>query len=125
MMTDPIADLLTRVRNALRNRATDCVVPGSGLKVRVLDVLQREGYIQGYEAFSEGPKSMLRVSLKYGPDGEQLITTIDRFSKPGCRRYRTVADLPASVEASASPWFPRTRVSSRIVSAASRTWAAR
>ncbi|MEY2983325.1 MAG: 30S ribosomal protein S8 [Planctomycetota bacterium] len=94
MMTDPIADLLTRVRNALRNRATDCVVPGSGMKVRVLDVLQREGYIQGYETFSEGPKSMIRVSLKYGPDGEQLITTIDRFSKPGCRRYRTVADLP-------------------------------
>jgi small subunit ribosomal protein S8 len=94
MMTDPIADLLTRIRNAVRNRAADCTVPGSGMKVRILDVLKREGYISAYEVFSDGPRSVLRVALKYGPDGEQIITNIDRFSKPGCRRYRTVDDLP-------------------------------
>ena len=94
MMTDPIADLLTRIRNAVRNRTTDLVLPGSGMKVRILDVLKREGYVAGYEIFSEGPKSMIRVGLKYGPDGEQIITTIDRFSKPGCRRYRAVEQLP-------------------------------
>ena len=94
MMTDPIADLLTRVRNALRNGSDSCVVPGSGLKVRVLDVLKREGYIANYEVFSEGPKSVVRVGLKYGPEGQRVITMLDRYSKPGCRRYRNVSELP-------------------------------
>lgn len=94
MMTDPIADLLTRIRNALRNRADACTIPGSKLKVRVLEVLQREGYIQSYEVHADGPRSVIRVELKYGPEGEQVITEIQRFSKPGCRRFRAVADLP-------------------------------
>ena len=94
MMTDPIADLLTRIRNALRNHASECVVPGSSMKVRVLDVLKREGYLGGYEVFSDGPKSVIRVALKYGSDGEQIISSLDRYSKPGCRRYRGVDDLP-------------------------------
>jgi small subunit ribosomal protein S8 len=94
MMTDPIADLLTRIRNALRNRADSCTVPGSRLKVGVLEVLKREGYIRGYEVHSDGPRSVVRVDMKYGPDGEQVITQIKRFSRPGCRRYRGVADLP-------------------------------
>ena len=94
MMTDPIADLLTRVRNALRNSSDSCVMPGSGLKVRVLDVLKREGYISNYEVFSEGPKSVVRVGLKYGPEGQRVITSLDRYSSPGCRRYRNVGELP-------------------------------
>lgn len=94
MMTDPIADLLTRIRNALRSSQTSCTMPGSGLKVRVLDVLKREGYIDSYEVHSEGPRSVLRVDLRYTDEGEPVITTIRRFSKPGCRRYRGVADLP-------------------------------
>lgn len=95
MMTDPIADLLTRVRNALRNHSASCTVPGSKLKVRVLDVLKREGYIVGYEVqAAEGPQSLINVSLRYGPDGEHVITSIRRYSKPGCRRYRGVDDLP-------------------------------
>jgi small subunit ribosomal protein S8 len=94
MMTDPIADLLTRIRNTLRVRGRSCTVPGSALKVRVLDVLKREGYIEGFEVHSDGPKSTVRIELRYGPDGEALLTRIDRFSKPGCRRYRGVADLP-------------------------------
>lgn len=93
-MTDPIADLLTRIRNAVRNREASCVVSGSGLKVAVLDVLKREGYITGYEVHSEGPRSTIRVDLKYGPEGELVITDIQRFSKPGCRRYRGVDKLP-------------------------------
>jgi small subunit ribosomal protein S8 len=94
MMTDPIGDLLTRVRNALRNRSESCSVPGSKLKVCVLDVLKREGYIESYEVHADGPKSVLTVRLRYGPDGEQVMTRIERFSTPGCRRYRGVADLP-------------------------------
>ena len=94
MMTDPIADLLTRIRNALRNQADSCVVPGSKLKVHVLDVLKREGFIHGYEVHADGPSSNIVVSLKYGPEGEQVVQQISRFSKPGCRRYRGVQDLP-------------------------------
>lgn len=94
MMTDPIADLLTRVRNALANRSANCSLPGSKLKVHVLDVLKREGYINGYEVQSAGPRSVITVSLRYGPEGEQVITAIKRFSKPGCRKYRGVEDLP-------------------------------
>jgi small subunit ribosomal protein S8 len=94
MMTDPIGDLLTQMRNALRNRSDTCTVPGSQLKVRLLDVLKREGYILGYEVHGDGPRSYIRIDLKYGPDGQDVITKIQRFSKPGCRRYRAVRELP-------------------------------
>jgi small subunit ribosomal protein S8 len=94
MMTDPIADMLTRIRNALRNKAAKVSMPGSGVKVGVLDVLKREGYIVGYEVQSEGARSTIEVSLKYGEEGERVISEIQRFSKPGCRRYRGAGDLP-------------------------------
>ena len=95
MMTDPIADLLTRIRNALRNHAGTCTLPGSRLKVAMLDVLKREGYINSYTVNSDGPRSAVQIDLKYGPDGEQVITKIRRYSKPGCRRYRASGELPA------------------------------
>ena len=94
MMTDPIADMLTRIRNALRNTQASCAVPGSRMKVGVLDVLKREGFIRGYEVHSDGPKSFIHVHLGYGPEGEQVITSLDHFSKPGCRRYRGAGELP-------------------------------
>ncbi len=94
MMTDPIADLLTRIRNTLRVRGRSCTVPGSAMKVRILDVLKREGYIDAYEVHSDGPKSTIRVELKYGPEGEIVISRLDRFSRPGCRRYRGADELP-------------------------------
>jgi small subunit ribosomal protein S8 len=94
MMTDPIADMLTRIRNALRQASTSCLVPGSRLKVGVLEVLKREGYIQGYEVAADGCRSVIRVQLKYGPEGEKVISSLARYSTPGCRRYRGVDDLP-------------------------------
>jgi small subunit ribosomal protein S8 len=94
MMTDPIADMLTRLRNAIGRRAPHFVVPGSRLKVGILDVLKREGYIDAYEVAADGPRSVIRVQLRYGPEGERVISTIARYSKPGCRRYRGVDDLP-------------------------------
>jgi small subunit ribosomal protein S8 len=94
MMTDPIADMLTRIRNALLMRSDNCTVPGSKLKVAILDVLKREGFIQGYQVHAEGPRSAIVVALKYGPEGEQVITSLQRYSTPGCRRYRGVGDLP-------------------------------
>ena len=95
MMTDPIADLLTRIRNALRNQADTCTLPGSRLKVAVLDVLKREGYIDAYTVHSDGPRSTVQINLKYGLEGEQVITRLQRYSKPGCRRYRSSEELPA------------------------------
>jgi small subunit ribosomal protein S8 len=94
MMTDPIADMLTRMRNALMSGASNCVVPGSRLKVAILDTLKREGFIQNYEVAADGPRSAIRVEFRFGPEGERVISSLARFSKPGCRRYRTVSDLP-------------------------------
>ena len=94
MMTDPIADMLTRMRNALMSGATGCVFPGSRLKVAILDALKREGFIHAYEVSAEGPRSAIRVEFRFGPEGERVISSLDRFSKPGCRRYRGCNDLP-------------------------------
>jgi small subunit ribosomal protein S8 len=95
MMTDPIADLLTRMRNAQRVRESSCTIPGSRIKVQILEVLRREGYVEGYEVHGDGPRSTIRIALKYGEDGRGLIRTIQRYSKPGARRYRGAGALPA------------------------------
>lgn len=94
MMTDPIADMLTRMRNALSSGASACVVPGSRLKVAILDAMKREGFIQNYEVASDGPRAVIRVEFRVGPEGERVITSLSRFSSPGCRRYRGCNDLP-------------------------------
>ena len=94
MMTDPIADMLTRMRNALMSGAPSCVVPGSRLKVAILDAMKREGFLHGYEVASSGPRSSIRVDFRFGPEGERVISTLNRYSKPGCRRYRGCGDLP-------------------------------
>jgi small subunit ribosomal protein S8 len=93
-MTDPIADMLTRIRNAVRNRSMSVTMPASRLKVEIARVLKEEGYITGYSAADDGPRAILDIELKYGEEGEEVITDIQRYSKPGCRRYRTVNDLP-------------------------------
>ena len=94
MMTDPIADMLTRMRNALMSGAQNCVVPGSRLKVAILDAMKREGFINTYEVAAEGPRSAVRVEFRFGPEGERVISSLARYSKPGCRRYRGCNDLP-------------------------------
>jgi len=93
MMTDPIADLLTRIRNANTVGAKRVSMPASRLKVRIAEVLKLEGYIGSYEVEKEGAKSALVLHLKYGPEGEQVIRSIDRVSKPGCRVYSAAKDL--------------------------------
>ena len=94
MMTDPIADMLTRMRNALSSGASNCVVPGSKLKVSILDAMKREGFVDSYEVHAEGCRSAIRVNFRFGPEGERVISSLARFSKPGCRRYRGVEELP-------------------------------
>jgi len=94
MMTDPIADMLTRMRNALMSGSRNCVVPGSRLKVAILDTLKREGFIDKYEVAAAGARSAVNIEFRFGPEGERVITSLARYSKPGCRRYRSCKDLP-------------------------------
>ena len=94
MHTDPIADLLTRIRNALGVRHSQVIAPSSKMKVAIVDVLREEGYIQGYDVTKDRPQPMLRVRLKYDEDGEPAITSVQRVSKPGCRIYAGRGELP-------------------------------
>jgi len=93
MMTDPIADMLTRIRNAVRVERPHVEVPVSKVKRGLAEVLKREGYIWDWEEVESEPVNRLRVHLKYGPNGERLIRRIRRISKPGRRVYSRVADL--------------------------------
>ncbi len=93
-MTDPIADMLTRVRNALRVRFDDVDMPASRMKRSIAEVLKREGFINDYEVVPGGVQGVLRINLKYGPDGEMLINEIRRDSKPGRRLYCGVDEIP-------------------------------
>ena len=93
-MTDPIADLLTRIRNCVNISRKEVEIPYSKLKEEILKVLKQQGFILDYNPEMDGRHGSLRVQLKYGPDGEKLINHIQRVSKPGCRVYRGVAELP-------------------------------
>lgn len=93
-MTDPVADLLTRVRNANARHAKSVTMPASKLKVRIAQVLKDEGYIRDYRVEPKKPQSELTLDLKYGPDGEFVIREIKRVSKPGCRVYSGATKLP-------------------------------
>ncbi len=94
MMTDPVADLLTRIRNATTRHAKTVSMPASKLKVRIVQVLKEEGYIRDYRVEPKQPQSELVLDLKYGPDGELVIREISRVSKPGCRVYSGARKLP-------------------------------
>lgn len=89
MMTDPIADMLTRIRNAVRVERPFVDIPLSRVKRGIADVLKREGFIWEWEEVQEegNPTKLIRLELKYGPNGEQLIQSITRISKPGRRTY--------------------------------------
>lgn len=95
MMTDPIADMLTRVRNAVRVERQFVEMPVSKVKRGVAEVLKREGYIWDWsEVKDEGePFARLRLELKYGPNGERVIQSVRRVSKPGCRVYSGSKEL--------------------------------
>ncbi len=94
MMTDPIADLLTRIRNAIQIERPFVEMPSSKIKVGIVEALQREGYIWDFEVVEQAPQNLLRVNLKYGPNGEKVIQTIKRVSKPGCRVYSAKDKMP-------------------------------
>jgi small subunit ribosomal protein S8 len=95
---DLTSDLLTRIRNAVRNRFADVLCLDNRLNRGVAEVLKSEGYINDYDVEAVGSKSSLRVKLKYGPRGEQIIRKIDRVSKPGCRVYVVAEDVPRPLQ---------------------------
>jgi small subunit ribosomal protein S8 len=93
-MSDPLGDMLTRIRNAQRSRQTVCVSPASKLRANVLDVLKREGFIRSYSAEElRAGVAQLRIELKYN-EGEPVIKEITRVSKPGRRVYSKIRELP-------------------------------
>ncbi len=94
-MTDPIADLLTRIRNAVRAGHTNVVIPGSSLKAQVVGILKSQGYIQGYDvAPGHAGQSEIRVQLKPLQDGKQVLNQLRRVSKPGLRVYVNKESVP-------------------------------
>ena len=93
MINDPISDMLTRIRNAIRIERTFVDVPMSNLRRSVADVLKREGYIWDYSEVEGTPGKNLRIELKYGPNGEKVIQSVRRVSKPGRRVYVKCTDL--------------------------------
>jgi len=94
VMTDPIADMLTRIRNANLAYKDDVDMPLSSVKVRVADILAKEGYVTGYEVEGEGVKRTLKLTLKYSTNRERTITGIKRVSKPGKRVYVGRGEVP-------------------------------
>ncbi|BBE71686.1 30S ribosomal protein S8 [Oharaeibacter diazotrophicus] len=92
-MTDPLGDMLTRIRNAQMRKMSKVLTPASSLRKRVLDVLTAEGYIRGYAAVEADGRAEFEIELKYY-DGQPVIRTIERVSKPGRRVYASVKNLP-------------------------------
>jgi len=93
MMTDPIADMLTRIRNAVSVERPHVELPASKVKRGLAEVLKREGYIWDFDEVKAEPVKQLKLELKYGPNGERVIQRIRRISKPGRRVYRKARDL--------------------------------
>jgi small subunit ribosomal protein S8 len=98
MWSDPVADMLTRIRNAVRVRAAEVRMPSSNLKVGIAEVLKAEGYVSGFEVIDDGKIGLLRIQLKYGPEGERVINGIARVSKPGRRVYAGVEEVPKPLD---------------------------
>ena len=94
-MSDPIADMLTRIRNANTAKHDTVDIPSSKMKLAIADILVKEGYIKGYEIIEDGNFKVIRVTLKYGADkNEKIISGLKRISKPGLRVYADAANLP-------------------------------
>ena len=97
-ISDPVADMLTRIRNATRNRAKSVVCLNNKVCKGVAGVLKSEGYINDFEIVSDNKQGTIHIDLKYGPRGEVLIHEIKRMSKPGCRVYRGTGKIPAPMQ---------------------------
>ncbi|GAB4408151.1 MAG: 30S ribosomal protein S8 [Bryobacter sp.] len=92
--SDPIADMLTRVRNALKARHAKVDVPASKLKLEIARIMKEEGYILNFKLAEEGTKKTIKIYLKYTPGNESVISRLERISRPGCRIYVGSKDVP-------------------------------
>ena len=90
-ITDPIADLLTRIRNASSSKHETVDVPASNMKKAIVEILNDEGYIKDFQVIEDGKQGVIRITLKYGPNKERVISGLKRVSKPGLRFYASVA----------------------------------
>jgi small subunit ribosomal protein S8 len=93
-MTDPIADMLARIRNASTAMHDEVVIPASKIKKSIAEILSEEGYVEGFELVEDGPHPVIKIRLRYNEERERAISGIRRISKPGRRVYRTSGDLP-------------------------------
>jgi len=93
-VTDPIADMLTRIRNANTANHKTVDVPASRAKQAIAQILHEEGFIDGFERLSEGPQGTIRIQLRYGPEKEKIITGLRRISRPGLRVYTRKTEIP-------------------------------
>lgn len=93
-MTDPIADMLTRVRNANSVKHETVDVPASNIKKEIARILLEEGFIRGYDVIEDGKQGIIRIQLKYGQEGERVISGLRRISKPGMRIYANSEEIP-------------------------------
>ena len=94
MTTDPIADMLTRIRNAQGGRHSKVEMPSSKMKVEIAKILKEEGYLASYKVAEEGRRKLLRITLKYGTDGAPAISRLVRISRPGRRVYAPHSRIP-------------------------------
>ena len=94
-MTDPIADMLTRMRNAYAAKHQKVDVPISNIKLEIARILKEEGFINNYKVIGEGVRRNIRIYLRYGTKGEQVISRLERVSKPGCRVYVKGTAVPS------------------------------
>jgi small subunit ribosomal protein S8 len=93
-ITDPIADMLTRIRNANTAKHETVDIPASNMKKAIAEILNDEGYIKGFQIIEDGKQGVIRVTLKYGANKEKVISGIKRVSKPGLRKYAPAGELP-------------------------------
>jgi small subunit ribosomal protein S8 len=94
MMTDPIADMLTRIRNSNNAKHNTVDIPASNIKKQLAEILLNEGFIKGYDVIDDGKQGIIRVDLKYGQNNEKIISGIKRISKPGLRVYAKKDEVP-------------------------------
>jgi small subunit ribosomal protein S8 len=94
MMTDPIADMLTRIRNGLQARQGKIELPCSKIKLEIARILKEEGYIQNYKKIEDEKQGIIRIFFRKGPKGEEVIEGLQRVSRPGCRIYCAKDDIP-------------------------------
>ncbi len=93
-ITDPIADMLTRIRNANSAKHETVDIPASNMKKAIAEILNEEGYIKSYQVIEDGKQGVIRITLKYGPAKERVISGLKRISKPGLRIYAGAEELP-------------------------------